>query len=49
MDLIYKLPCSMKAPTLVIVSPLKRCIQTALSHFIQTSTTISGRRILQRH
>ena len=33
MDLIYKLPSSMKAPTLVIVSPLRRCIHTALYAF----------------
>ena len=32
-DLIYELPYSMKAPTLVLVSPLKRCIQTALLLF----------------
>lgn len=32
-DLIYELPYSMKAPTLVIVSPLKRCIETALRLF----------------
>jgi len=32
-DLIYKLPRCMKTPTLVVVSPLKRCIQTALYAF----------------
>jgi hypothetical protein len=32
-ELIYELPYSMKAPTLVIVSPLERCMQTALYLF----------------
>src|SRR5438046_937643 len=43
-DLIYELPYSMKAPTLVLVSPLKRCIQTALLLFhldFKSSTTMS--------
>jgi hypothetical protein len=32
-NMITELPPSMKAPTLVLVSPLKRCIETALSAF----------------
>jgi hypothetical protein len=38
--LIYELPYSMKAPTLVVVSPLKRCIQTALLFHREFNTNI---------